>query len=114
MRTDWKKLKRNIPNKVRTTSRTQYEVLWIDGFVTEVEGQKTYGETRYQPKQIVLNTNQGARECVHTMYHELLHALSAELDANLTESQVIALEKSFNAVREFILTLEGKKKVVKK
>lgn len=111
MKANWKKLRKNIPNRVRSASRTHYEVLWSDEFhFDEKTGKKTYGTTRFDPNLITLNINQGDKETIHTYWHEFIHALSEDYQLNLTETQVEHLEKSFLYVREFILTLEGKKK----
>lgn len=106
-RINWKKLRKNIPNKVRVASRSFYEVVWTQDFHSDKSGDLTYGETRFDPQQIVLNTNQKDKEAVHTFVHEVFHALSEEVGANLTESQVRALETAFPAIREMILTLDG-------
>ena len=110
MRTNYKKLRKNIPNKVRAGPRCTYEVLWGDGFAFDKEDQKTYGITRFDPKQIVINKDQGDNEAVHSFFHEFLHAYSHEYDANLTENQVRALERGFNRMFEFFQIIEGKKK----
>jgi hypothetical protein len=109
MKKNFSSLKKNIPNKVRVKPRIFYEVLWSEDFHFDKEGQKTYGITRFDPRQIVINKNQPDKESCHTYFHEFLHAVSHEYEVNLTENQVIALEKSFNTIREFVLSLEGKK-----
>lgn len=106
-RINWKKLRKLIPNKVRISPRAFYEILWVQGFHSDKYGDKTYGETRFEPKQIVLNTDQKDKDAVLTFFHEWLHAASEESDAGLTESQVRALETAFPAFRELVLTLEG-------
>ena len=107
-RINWKKLKVNIPNKIHTAPRSFYEVLYIDGFHSDKEdGRKTFGETRFDPQQIVINSKQDPKELIHTLWHEVAHALSEEYGTNLTENQVISVEKWFPAVRELILKLEG-------
>ena len=115
MKINWKKLRKNIPNRVRTESRTHYEVLWSDEFhFDEKTGKKTYGTTRFDPNLITLNMNQGDKETIHTYWHEYIHALSADYDLALTETQTENLEKAYPYVREFILTLEGIKRGNKK
>lgn len=106
-RVNYKKLRKNIPNKVKAKSRIQYEVLWSDEFAFDKEDRKTYGITRFDPRQIVINKNQPDKEAILTLYHEFLHVLSEEYEGALTETQVTKLEQSFQAMREFILTLEG-------
>ena len=109
MRINYKKLKKNIPNRIRTAPRSFYEVLWSEDFFfdNKEDGRKTYGITRFDPQQIVINKNQPDKEAVLTMVHEWFHAYSEEYSVGLTENQVIAMEKGFPALREFILTLEG-------
>jgi Zn-dependent peptidase ImmA (M78 family) len=108
MKKSWKSLRLNIPSKIQIKPKVAYEVLWIDNFSSDKEGEITHGETRYEARQIVLNNNEKPKDSVHTYWHEFLHATGHEYEANLTEKQVRALEKSFNAFREFFATLEGK------
>jgi hypothetical protein len=111
MKVNWKNLRKNIPNKVRSKSRSSYEVLWTDEFhFDEKTGKKTYGTTRFDPNLITLNINQADKETIHTYWHEFIHALSVDYNLQLTETQVENLEKSYLYVREFILTLEDKNK----
>lgn len=110
MKKSYKSLRKNIPNKLKVRGRTHYEVLWSENFAFEKDGNKVYGITRFEPKQIVISTTQGDREAVHTLYHEFIHALSEEYDIKLSEPQVVALEKSFGPMAEFFEVLEGKKK----
>jgi hypothetical protein len=111
MKANWKKLRKNIPNRVRTKSRAHYEVLWSDEFhFDEKTGKKTYGTTRFDPNLITLNINQGDKETIHTYWHEMIHAISVDYDVNLTETQVENFEKAYLYIREFVLTLEGKRK----
>ncbi len=110
MRKNWKKLRKNIPNKLHVGYGKQYEVFWQDGLKPGSDGKRVYGETRFEPNQIILDSNQSDKEAVMTVVHEAYHALSAEHDINLTETQVILLEKCFPYIHEFILTLEGIKR----
>lgn len=89
----WKTLFSKIPAKVKFGKNT-YEVLWVDSFPNE----KTLGETRFDVKQIVLKTGDSAKETVHTYYHECIHALEHEYKVGLTETQVLALEKSLKDI----------------
>lgn len=84
---DWKYWLKRIPNKIQIKRKRFYEVLWADEFAH-------YGETRFDKSQIVLALGQVPSETVHTYLHEVLHAISAEYDADLTERQVRALEKA--------------------
>jgi hypothetical protein len=87
MRVQWKALKKKIPAKV-TIGDNGYEVLWTDGF----KDPTVVGEKRVDPHQIVLKTGESDTETVKTYLHEVIHAWSDESGANLTESQVVALE----------------------
>lgn len=121
MRINWKKLRKNIPNRVRVMARQHYEVLWSDEFWwDEKTNRKTFGITRTysdkktSPDQILLNKKQADKETIHTYFHEFIHGISEHYDIELTESQVEKLEKSFAYIYEFFLTLEGKKKNIKR
>jgi hypothetical protein len=89
-------------------------VLWSDEFwFDQKTGKKTYGTTRFDPNLITLNINQGDKETIHTHWHEFIHAISEDYDLNLTETQVENLEKAYPYIREFVLTLEGKRNTKK-
>jgi len=68
----------------------EYEILYTEDF----KDGKTLGETRFDPRQILLKANESDRETFHTYIHELLHAVSEEYKIGLTEGQVRKLEKS--------------------
>lgn len=92
---DWTKFCGRIPSSVKI-GKNKYEILWINGFP---EDQHQFGESRFgERKQIVINVNQPLKEAVHTYWHELLHILSFEYDAGLTEKQVRKLEKGLNCL----------------
>lgn len=87
---NWKKHYKNIPSSVKIGKNT-YEILYISEFPKD---HKQLGESRFgDNKQIIINLNQPIREAVHTYFHEILHIMSFEYDANLTENQVLGLEK---------------------
>ncbi len=86
---DWDDLVSRIPHFIQL-KKARYEICWVDDF----KDGKTLGETRFDPKQILIKTGQTAKEAVKTYLHEVEHATSHEFDANLTEAQVRALEKS--------------------
>lgn len=86
---NWKKLKANIPHFVQVNRKAIYEILYTDEFL---DG-KTLGETRFNPRQIVIKNGMTPKETVKTYYHELQHAFSEEYGAKLTENQVLALEQ---------------------
>jgi hypothetical protein len=89
MRISWKTRRAEIPHKVQIGKRI-YEIVWVSDFA---DG-KTLGETRFDPPQIALKTEESDKETVKTYSHEILHAISHEEGANLTENQVLALENS--------------------
>lgn len=80
-----------IPQTVQVSRKGKYEVLWTDKIK---EDDRTLGETRFDPKQIVIKTGQTYKESVSTYLHEFLHAVSEEYEVGLTEKQVRALEKA--------------------
>lgn len=88
---NWKKTKKKIPNRVQFSKNGFYEVVWVDDF----PGGNTVGETRFDRKQIAIKKDLSDRLTVITYLHECLHALSHETDAELTESQILNLEKVF-------------------
>lgn len=88
---DWKKLLKKIPSKVQITKTHFYEVVWVDSF----SSQNVMGETRFDKRQIAIKKQMSPKLTVITYLHEVLHAISGEHDAELTEKQVLALEKSF-------------------
>lgn len=89
--------KLRIPNKYpiqyRITSKRSYEMLWAQDF----KDGKTLGECLYDPPQIRVKSGENETQTFWTTFHEILHAMSNEYDINLTENQVLALEKSFKA-----------------
>lgn len=87
---NWKKLSKSIPHRVQLGSKSWYEVLWVDDF----KDGKTLGETRFDPKQIVLMKNQSPKMTVVTFLHEITHALAHEAEVELTETEVLAFEKT--------------------
>jgi hypothetical protein len=87
--------KLRIPNRYpiffRITSKRQYEMLWTEDF----KDRKTLGECMHEPPQIRIKTNENETQTFWTTFHEIIHAMSNEYDINLTENQVLKLEKSF-------------------
>lgn len=87
---NWKKYYKNIPSSIKI-GKNIYEILFIDGFPKDNE---QLGESRFgDNKQIVINLNQPIKEAVHTYFHEVLHIMSFEYNVNLTEKQVLSLER---------------------
>lgn len=103
MRLNWKKLAKNIPTKIQVGSKSVYEVLWIPDF----HGEETFGETRFDTKQIVIKSGMGPKITVETFYHEFCHALSYEHHLNLTEVQVLSFEKTLPYVMGLVEALKN-------
>jgi hypothetical protein len=92
---NWKKYYKNIPSSIKI-GKSIYEIVWLNDFHKD---EHQLGESRFGPlKQIVINLNQPIKEAVHTYFHELIHVLSYEYDANLTENQVRSLERGLKDI----------------
>jgi hypothetical protein len=87
---NWKKLVKKIPNKVQLSRKGEYEIVWVDSF----KEHDVVGETRFDRKQIAIKGKMSPKNTVLTYLHEVTHGISAEHDAQLTENQVLAIEKS--------------------
>ena len=114
MRKPWKTLRKNIPNKLHAGYGKYFDVLWQAVIPPGPDGKRVYGLTRYDPLQILIDKTQGDKESIYTIFHEYLHALSEIHDIQLTERQVVKMEKTFPYIYEFILTLHGKRGIIKK
>jgi len=87
---NWFKYLQNIPARIKIGKNT-YEILWIQEF----KDKEQVGESRFsEEKQILIKIGQSNKESVHTYFHEVLHAISEEYSVNLTENQVLNLEKA--------------------
>jgi hypothetical protein len=86
---NWKKLVKRIPNKVQLSRKGEYEIVWVESFKED----DVVGETRFDRKQIAIKDKMSAKNTVITYLHEVTHGLSAEHDIQLTENQVLAIEK---------------------
>lgn len=102
-RIDYRRLVKNIPHQVWIKAKTSFEVLFSDTIRTD---DNVLGETRFDPRQIIIKNGQSNKEMIHTLWHEALHAISDETEANLTETQVRALEKAFPAFYRFFIELD--------
>lgn len=76
-----------LPATVRITSKIKYDVL-SSPCIGEL-----HGICDFEKLQIVINPHQSNTEAHKTLIHEILHAVSNEYDAGLTENQVRALEE---------------------
>lgn len=88
---NWRRLSKQIPNRIQINKKDYYEVLWVDGFTND----QTLGETRYDVKQIVLKKNLSPKLTIVTFMHELVHCFFTEYGIALTESDVLKTEKFF-------------------
>jgi hypothetical protein len=86
---NWKKLVKKIPNKVQLAKGEEYEIVWVESFKQE----DVVGETRFDRKQIAIKSKMSAKNTVITYLHEVAHGISAEHEIDLTENQILALEK---------------------
>lgn len=87
---DWKSYFKRIPISIQLSRKVKYDVTWTrpDPSLDHI------GRTHTDTKQIVVSLDLKPRMAVHTYIHEFLHAVSEEYEANLTEKQVLALEKA--------------------
>lgn len=90
MAINWKKLFKRIPVSIQLTKKVKYTVLWTrpDPSLDHI------GRTHTDSKHIVVDNTLKPKLAVHTYLHEVLHAISEEYEVNLTEKQVLALEKA--------------------
>lgn len=85
---NWKKLASKINSRVQITKNIFYEVVWTDEFKTDL-----YGEMRPDFRQIVIKKELSKKDSVITYLHEIAHAASNEYEMNLTENQILKMEK---------------------
>lgn len=94
---NWKSYYKKIPAQIKIGSSI-YRIFWVNGYPKD---KKQLGESNFQnEKYITININQPIKEAVHTYWHEILHVLSNEYEAGLTEKQVVALEKGLKVLLE--------------
>lgn len=93
MRVNWKARRKEIPHRVQI-GKTWYEIVWVSDFA---DG-KTLGETRFNPPQIALISGLTDKLTVSVYGHEVIHAISEEFKAGLTENQVLALEQAIPSI----------------
>jgi hypothetical protein len=86
---NWKKLVRQIPDRVQVGRKSWYTILRV---VKPPSGDYTAGECDPNTKTIFIRINETPRQTVLTYLHELTHAISFELELDLTETQVSKIE----------------------
>lgn len=79
-----------IPNSIQISSSITYEILWAKKIF---KYEHCYGVTKSSKKEIILEQDHTAYRTVHTYVHEIIHAYSDEYNLNLTETQVLGIEK---------------------
>ena len=87
---NWKKLAKLIPAEVQITSKSFYQILWVENFPDD---QHCVGSMDIDKKQIIMKISQSDKEKVLTYLHEVIHAFSDENKIGLTEKQVSIMEK---------------------
>jgi hypothetical protein len=92
MKTDWKKKARNIPSKVAIAPKVSYDITFQKEIVDTV-GNHLCGFTDLNNKIITVRMGMSPKLTVETFVHEVFHAFSEEFELNLTEKQVLGLEK---------------------
>ena len=73
---------------VRITSRVQYEVLVLAGYVNK----KDLGLCDSEKKQILISMKDGKREAERTFIHEVFHAIEFEYDLHIPHALIRILE----------------------
>lgn len=99
---NWKKVKSNIPTNFKIKNGVKYETVYIG----ELDAGATVGEARLDDKLIVLSSKMSPKQTVSTFYHELIHVISHEYNADLTEKQVLAIEASISYLLPLIWSLK--------
>lgn len=84
---------KHIPAHIQIAPKVWYEVVWVKEF----SNKKQVGEIRYCQKQILLKLGEKEEETYSTFMHEIIHGFSAAYKLNLTEKQVLGLEKAIGA-----------------
>lgn len=93
------------PAHIRITKKASYEVLYTDEFKSD-----HVGETRFDPKQIIIKKGLSPSEEASTVVHELLHAIDHEEPGKpLTETNILRMERglhrAFRLNPELLLSL---------
>lgn len=91
-RINWKKKVRNIPAKVQIAPKVQYDITWQKE-ILNTKGDHLCGFTDFDNKIINIQLGMSPKLTAETAWHECLHAWSHHYNINLTENQVLALEK---------------------
>lgn len=93
-----------LPSQIRITRDIAYEVVFIKEFPQDPRSKyTTYGECRYEEKQIVIALNQSKTEQIKKFIHEALHAIEYEYKIEIPHFIVHLLE---NAIFK-VLKLNG-------
>lgn len=93
---NWKKWKSRIPAWVVINTYRWFQVAWVDRFF---DGSHV-GEMNPEHNQILIHKKLSDKLTVETYIHELLHAVSDEYDVDLSEQQILKLEKAIPKMLE--------------
>lgn len=92
---NYKQLVSRIPHKVQLKNKVFYDVLYQDKILFAKDAKEACGITIFQNRQIVIAKGLSDKLTIETYLHELAHAFSFEYSLNLTENQILAMEKGF-------------------
>lgn len=109
MKKNWKNLRRNIPKKIKLSSRHTFDIKLCEDVGKSRNGRKHYGQTIFGPKEIHIRKDLSDKELVKTLWHELLHTFKIYKHMHLTEKQVKAFEEKYEVFEKFFLTLHKKR-----
>lgn len=103
---NWKRLRKNIPKEFQVGPKYKFKVTWTDDLPKSKNGRPLYGMTEFNPNTIKLRINQSDESAVLTFFHEVFHTLDVYKNNNLTEKQVMKIEKRFLAFYMLFRTLQ--------
>lgn len=105
----WASYRKKIPSHIKILG-VEFEIVYIDTFKgNNLLGETVFCDNQLGGNQIRLKKNLSNKEMVSTYLHEVLHAISFVTNANLTETQVLALEKSVPSLLKPNAFFKGKK-----
>lgn len=81
-----------FPSRIKIKKDVSYEIVFIPEFPVSQAGYHTYGECRFDDKQIVIAMNQSETEMMKTAIHEIFHALAEENQIEIPHKAVHQLE----------------------
>lgn len=105
MRKNYKKIRNNIPTEIRIGPKKIFKIIWTDDLPPSKNNKPTYGLTKFDTREIIINKNLNDYQAVHTFWHEVLHTFKLYKKGHLPEKQVLFFEKRFDIISELFLTL---------